>query len=334
MLFFSSVRSFELFNTQKFYQIDIDILKSLGYTVILSNKISDALKFWTYDIIFAYFFRYSFFVGLLARILGKKVFITGGIDALDKSYATKKNYIIQKYFFLLCYLVSTKSIIVSRSDLDNIYKLLPKKKNWSKILISEHTIDISKYNVNIFQKEKIFTTIGWLGNEGAVKRKGIDTSVKIFKYLKKEPRFNDYKLIIIGRFGDGVEYLKRIIDDLGMKKDVILAGEISEEAKIELLKRSEYYLQPSEFEGFGLAALEAWAAGCILIHSGKGGLNNKVYEGRSMLFDVDQSFDRSLQGLIDKIKHFEKSSSLAQHDLEYYDNERRREDLKRVLNTI
>ena len=55
ILFYSSVNSLELFKTQKFYQIDISILKDLGYDVLLSNRIFDSLLFWKYDILFSYF---------------------------------------------------------------------------------------------------------------------------------------------------------------------------------------------------------------------------------------------------------------------------------------
>jgi len=72
ILFYSSVNSLELFKTQKFYQIDISILKDLGYDVLLSNRIFDSLLFWKYDILFSYFYRYSFFAALLAKCFGKK----------------------------------------------------------------------------------------------------------------------------------------------------------------------------------------------------------------------------------------------------------------------
>ena len=62
ILFYSSVGSLELFKTQKFYQIDIALLGDLGYDVSLSNRILDSLLFWKYDILFSYFYRYSFII--------------------------------------------------------------------------------------------------------------------------------------------------------------------------------------------------------------------------------------------------------------------------------
>ena len=111
------MNSLELFKTQKFYQIDISILKDLGYDVLLSNRIFDSLLFWKYDILFSYFYRYSFFAALLAKCFGKKTYFTGGIDSLDSDYASAFNYKIQALFFKLCYWVADSCIIVSQSDL-------------------------------------------------------------------------------------------------------------------------------------------------------------------------------------------------------------------------
>ena len=41
ILFYSSVSDLSFFNTQKFYQIDINILKDLGFTVETTNKKCD-----------------------------------------------------------------------------------------------------------------------------------------------------------------------------------------------------------------------------------------------------------------------------------------------------
>ena len=139
ILFYSSVPSKKLFNTQQFYRIDIDLLTQLGYKVVLSNSIFDSLKFWKYSILFAYFYRYSFFSALLARCLGKRVYFTGGIDDLDKNYASRRRYIVQRYFYILCYWVSNSCIIVSQADMKNVLRVLAKK---GKLTFSEHTIDL------------------------------------------------------------------------------------------------------------------------------------------------------------------------------------------------
>ena len=70
------------------------------------------------------------------------------------------------------------------------------------------------------------------------------------------------------------DLLEQLIQKLKITNKVIFTGEIEEDKKITLLKNNRYYFQLSTYEGFGIAALEALAAGNIVIHSGKGGLND------------------------------------------------------------
>lgn len=45
ILFYSSVRDLSSFVSQRFYVIDILLLKELGYDVIITNKIIDFIRF-------------------------------------------------------------------------------------------------------------------------------------------------------------------------------------------------------------------------------------------------------------------------------------------------
>lgn len=325
ILFYSSVKSLELFNTQKFYQIDIVLLKNLGYDVWISNRIVDSLKFWEYDILFSYFYRYSFFASFFAKCLGKRTYFTGGIDNLDENYTPVRRYKLQVLFFKLCYWVSNSCIIVSQSDLKNIAKVFHFKKRLS---YSEHVID-TKLFVSDAPKEKLFATIVWMGGVDNVRRKGVDKSLRIFAELKKMPTFSDYKFIIMGRQGEGTTLVQSLINEYDLRESVELVGEVSEEEKITFLKRSKYYFQLSLYEGFGLAALEALCANNILIHSGKGGLSNPVYRGQ-LLFDIDKEFDKEFSKLIEKLIYF---TSLIPNDeiLRYYDIQRRKDDFKIII---
>lgn len=325
ILFYSSVKSLELFNTQKFYQIDIVLLKNLGYDVWISNRIVDSLKFWEYDILFSYFYRYSFFASFFAKCLGKRTYFTGGIDNLDENYTPVRRYTIQVLFFKLCYWVSNSCIIVSQSDLKNIAKVFHFKKRLS---YSEHVID-TKLFVSDVPKEKLFVTIVWMGDVDNVRRKGVDKALKIFAELKRIPTFSDYRFIIMGRKGEGAAWVQSLINEYNLRESVELVGEVSEEEKIAFLKRSKYYFQLSLYEGFGLAALEALCANNILIHSGKGGLANPVYRDQ-LLFDIENEFDKEFSELIEKLASF---TSLIPNDeiLRYYDIQRRKEDFKIII---
>ena len=168
-----------------------------------------------------------------------------------------------------------------------------------------------------------------MGGEGNVKRKGVDRALRIFAELKKIPAFSDYRFIIMGRKGEGTAFVQSIIDKYGLNDSVELTGEVSEERKISFLKHSEYYFQLSLYEGFGLAALEALCANNVLIHSGKGGLDNPIYKTQ-LLFDIDNDFDNEFSILINKMTSL-KTMNLTGENLKYYDIQRRKEDFEAII---
>ena len=329
VLFYSSVRDKELFHIQRFYTTDISILEQLGYKIILSNRISDAWKFWKYDIVFAYFYRYAFFPAIIAKIFGKNTYFTGGIDALDKDLVTKRDYNIQKWFFKLCYWVSKSCIIVSRTDDANVRQLVKGRK----LSYSEHTIETEPFRCELSQKKNIFVTIGWQATVGNVQRKGMDTSIRLFAELHKLPEYEEAKLFILGKTGEGTNYLRKIVRELGVEDSVEFTGSVSEEQKVDYLRRSKYYFQMSLFEGFGVAALEALCAKNIVIHSGKGGLSNPIYND-GVTVSIDQPFEEMYADLKNKLLSFNDSclEQAYENVCQQYDNVRRKADFAKIIN--
>ena len=252
-------------------------------------------------------------------------------DDLDKNYASRRRYIVQRYFYILCYWVSNSCIIVSQADMKNVLRVLAKK---GKLTFSEHTIEIDKFVINAFEeKDKLFSTIVWMGNENNVKRKGVDRALKVFSHLKKYKQFEDYKFIIIGKKGEGTAYLLDLINKYMLSESVYFTDEISEEEKINFLKRSKYYFQLSEYEGFGLAALEALASKNIVIHSAKGGLTNPIFSA-GIHFNIDENPDIECENLFNQLLNYDNSklTETTQVIKCYYNNTRRKHDFEKILN--
>jgi glycosyltransferase involved in cell wall biosynthesis len=331
ILFYSSVKEISLFSTQRFYAIDIMLLKKNGYNVRITNRIYSFLRFWKYDIAFIYFYRYGFFAGMIAKILAKKVFYTGGIDALEISLSSSQKYRIQKIFFKCCRLIANSCIIVSHSDMDNIKKIY-KNTLPSKLSFSYHSIDIQKFNANVQNKEKIFTTIVWMGGTENVIRKGVDVAIKVFAFLAEKEEFKDYEFVIIGKLGHGTIYIEELCKKLQILDKVHFTDAISEDEKVDILKNSQFYFQLSIYEGFGLAALEALAAKNIIIHSNRGGLKDTIKDyGIEYELSIDESI--TLPALYQNIKSFDinKLTNIDKYLNVHFSHQKRQADLYRIL---
>jgi len=72
--------------------------------------------------------------------------------------------------------------------------------------------------------------------------------------------------------------------DFGLKEKVIFLEDVHEEIKLQALKIADVCIIPSDYESFGIVALEAQAAGVPVIASYVGGLKHIIVEGKSGLF--------------------------------------------------
>jgi glycosyltransferase involved in cell wall biosynthesis len=160
----------------------------------------------------------------------------------------------------------------------------------------------------------------------------MDTAIRLFAKLHELPEYTNSLLYVIGKTGEGTKYLEEIVEEQGIADVVKFTGSIEEQEKIEYLKKAKHYFQLSKYEGFGVAALEALCAKCIVIHSGRGGLSNPIYEN-GIRIDVDKPIEEMFEELKSKLASFE-AEKLEKGCLEVcnrYDNERRKEDFRRII---
>lgn len=103
--------------------------------------------------------------------------------------------------------------------------------------------------------------------------KGIDTLLEAVAILAKARP--GIELRIAGR-GSSHDRINAMISDLGLSSNVRLLGSVSDAERNELLATAAVQLMPSRFEGFGLAAAEAMAAGVPLVAAEVGSLPEVV----------------------------------------------------------
>lgn len=103
--------------------------------------------------------------------------------------------------------------------------------------------------------------------------KGLDTLLEAAAILARErPQI---ELRIAGR-GKDAGRVRAISAQLGIEKNVRLLGAVSDAERDTLFSQAAIQLMPSRFEGFGLAAAEAMAAGVPLVAAAVGSLPEVV----------------------------------------------------------
>ncbi len=133
------------------------------------------------------------------------------------------------------------------------------------------------------QKEDFYLTVSHL-----VPYKKIDLIVEAFSFLP------DKRLVVVG---EGPEW-KRVQEKAG--KNVELLGYQEDHVVRDLLARAKGFVFAAE-EDFGIAPVEAQAAGSPVIAYGRGGVLETVIEGKTGVFFQEQT----IQSLIGAIERFE-----------------------------
>ncbi len=103
--------------------------------------------------------------------------------------------------------------------------------------------------------------------------KGLDTLLEALALIVRERP--DIELRVAGRGKDSDRVLA-LAKELGVERNLTLLGAVSDEERNALLVEAAVQLMPSRFEGFGLAAAEAMAAGVPLVATSVGSLPEVV----------------------------------------------------------
>lgn len=110
----------------------------------------------------------------------------------------------------------------------------------------------------------------------------VENLIKAFKILKSNPLYSKIKLVLAGKPGWQYSGLLRLIENLNLKKEIVLPGYVPLKDLPLLLQGAVALVFPSLYEGFGLPPLEAMAVGTPVIVSSVSSLPEVV--GRAGLF--------------------------------------------------
>ncbi|MEM2618950.1 MAG: glycosyltransferase family 4 protein, partial [Candidatus Hadarchaeales archaeon] len=131
-------------------------------------------------------------------------------------------------------------------------------------------------------------------------------AIEIFKQVKK--RVPDVRLIIVGDGPDRKRLMK-----LAKDEDIEFKGFVPEGEKIKILQRAKILLSCSEFEGFGIAPIEALACGAYPVVSDIPAHREVLGEHGTLFTEVSEAVQKIFDLLCDE----EKRQKLARKGREY-----------------
>lgn len=175
-------------------------------------------------------------------------------------YGKLYNYLIKKFYNRADILV-----VVSKGVRGDLIKNYGIKEN--KIKIIYNLYDLEKIQ-NLAKEEiedkykRIFNNPVIINVGRLTKQKGQWHLIRAFKKVKE--KITNIRLVILGQ-GELDGYLKKIVEELNLNKDVYFLGFLKNPFKF--ISKSTMFVFPSLFEGFPNALVEAMACGIPVISS-------------------------------------------------------------------
>lgn len=271
IVFFCHVKSPDLLQSVEFYRQDIAALESLGHEVVVCTKWREIPR--RFDAIFVWWWTHAAWPCLMARICRRPCLITGVFNFRYPAWQDGRDYFRrpawQRWLLRLVMRGCTMNLFLSQheliqcSDFFNVSngRYLPLS------LAEEYLRGPAE------KREKAVLNIAWCQRSNLI-RKGIPELVHAVRILKD--RGITLPVYLAGHEGDGQPYLKELIETHGVSDTVHVLGEVSLADKLNLLRTCEVYVQPSRYEGFGLAMAEAMGCGASVVTCDVGAVREVV----------------------------------------------------------
>lgn len=265
----------ENIQSMEYYRQDIRALEALGHEVIVCNRYRDIP--WRFDAIFIWWWTYALLPVLFARATGRPAIVAGVYNFRFDDQTSGVDYFGRPWLQRLLIAAATRFASANLFTSHREFEAVPPHFGLSRAYYSPCAVGEDYFAAGKRSEPRtLLLNLAWSGREN-LQRKGVWTILDAAALLKQ--RGHRFELVLAGRPGDAFDELNNRIVALGIDDCARAIGEVTQDEKLALFARTRIYLQPSRFEGFGLATAEAAAAGSPVVVCDAGEVRQVIGEG-------------------------------------------------------
>lgn len=319
--FFARVVDRNVLESIEFYRTDILLLQELGFDVQIATRFRELRRA---DLFFVWWWTWAFAPVFVARVLRTPALVTGTFD----DWAYPRRPWVHRALIRFAARRAAVNVFVSKLE----HQAVASRFALANTSYSPHVVDTDYYRPGDYPRQGFGVTVVQM-DRGNARRKALFELIQALPaILSVAPGFS---LVVVGVCGSDFPAVRAEVERLEVGNAVTFAGRVSRDRKRELLQSCALYLQPSHFEGFGLAILEAMSCGAPVLTSDAGAVRevggDAVHYARPMPEDIAAQTLMLLQDA--NVRDFLGRSS-RERAVTMFSNERRREDLRVLIDSI
>jgi glycosyltransferase involved in cell wall biosynthesis len=320
--FFARVADPEILRRVEFYAQDIRLLRELGFDVRVATRPQDLRPA---DLYFIWWWTWALCPITAASLQRRPSLVTGVFDDADNLRRPRW----QRKLVDLALRQATMNVFCSRLE----HQSVPRQHAVRSPRYVPLSVDTEVYRPLGERAHPCIFTVAWTGEHNAV-RKCIPEIVRAAAIVHRT--YPALRFVIAGERGGYYPRLAGLIRQLGAESYVEFPGVISRAAKVDLMQRCQLFLQPSRFEGFGLAILEAMSCGAPVVTSPSGVVPEVV--GEAARFVDGTSPEAIADGVLALLGDASERRALGQRARERAQREfpfaRRKHEMSRLLASL
>lgn len=327
--FFARVATPEILETIEFYAQDIQALRDLGHEVAVVHRLGRVPL--NCDLYFICWWTWALEPLVKARLRGRPTIIVGAFNYRTLEGITDgAGYTTRPWWQRWCIRYAVKSatanVFPSRFELDQVVEAFSVRN----VHYIPWAVDADLYSPDDSCRDRFLLNVAHSGIFSG-RRKCLREIVEAFALVRQQ--HPDVRLIMAGRPGDFLPTMVETAKRLSITDFVEFRGEVSLTEKIELMRRCAVYLQPTLFEGFGLATAEAMACGAPIITSPVGAVPEVAGDAAIMVDGQNPRAiaDATIRLLDDPVYANQLGRSARARIVETFTHERRRTELAAVI---